>query len=98
MYVIFFYTLTESVLFPYKHMLILEKYNDKIPLAQTTLLQFSKKLTRNSATWDKMNSQNFKQNLITFFVLKDSTFTLTVTYYNFFQRNRMHQNTLFSLK
>lgn len=36
MYVIFFYTLTESVLFPYKHMLILEKYNDKIP--QTTLL------------------------------------------------------------
>lgn len=60
MYVIFFYTLTESVLLPYKHMLILEKYNDKIP--QTTLLQFSKKLTRNSATWDKMNLQNFKQN------------------------------------
>lgn len=97
MYVIFFYTLTESVLFPYKHMLILEKYNDKIP--QTTLVQFSKNLTRNSATWDKMNSQNFKQNLTsTFFVLKDSTFTLTVTYFKFFLRNRVHQNTLFSLK
>lgn len=55
MYVIFFYTLTESVLFPYKHTMILEMYNDKIP--QTTLLYFSKKkLTRNSATWDKMNS------------------------------------------
>lgn len=55
MYVIFFNTLTESVLFPYKHTMILEMYNDKIP--QTTLLYFSKKkLTRNSATWDKMNS------------------------------------------
>lgn len=41
MYVIFFYTLTEPVLFPYKHMLILEMYNDKIP--QTTLLYFKKK-------------------------------------------------------
>lgn len=86
MYVIFFYTLTEFVLFPYKNTMILEMYNDKIP--QTTLLYFSKKkLTRNSATWDQMNSQNFKQNLTsTFFVLKDSTFTLTVTYiyYKFF--------------
>lgn len=75
MYVIFFSTLTESVLFPYKHPMILEMYNEKTP--QTTLLQFSKKLTRNSASWDQMN---FKQNLITFFVLNDSTFTFINSY------------------
>lgn len=36
MTVIFFSTLTESVLFPYKHPMILEMYNEKTP--QTTLL------------------------------------------------------------
>lgn len=53
--VIFFYTLTESVLFPYKHTMILEMYNDKIPQLHYYTFQ-KKKLTRNSATWDKMNS------------------------------------------
>lgn len=38
MYVIFFSTLTESVLFPYKHPMILEMYNEKNP--QTTLLLY----------------------------------------------------------